>query len=208
MAHVPCYLMPVLSLLFGWRRRGGPFVGRALELALATGVALAVVDADRAFAEPTQLELSARVPVAVGVGTGTQFELGLNADVVSFPRGRDWGVGLSGQLTWVGFSSGRRQLGLALAYMPDVGGHTRLGLGLDFGVAANSRGDDVYGRTSYQIRSGMFGSGVDYACSSAVYLELRRSIGGPAAFEGSVGIELGGGLFVAFKRIVTGIGRS
>ena len=206
----PCSMLstPVLSLLFGRRRRGGPFNGRALELALAIGVALALAAADTAFAAPTEFELSGRVPVAVGVGNGTEIELGLNADLVSFPMGRNWGVGLSGQLTWLGFSSGRRQLGLALAYMPDVGGHTRVGLGLDFGVAADARGDYLYGRTSYQIRSGIFGSVVDYACSSAIYLELRRSVDGPTVLEGSVGIELGGGLFVGLKRIVKGIGGS
>jgi len=130
---------------------------------LAVLLALTVANAGSAFAEATGLELSGRVPLAVGVGSRTEFELGANADLVWFPMQRGLGVGFSGQLTSLGFSAGRKQLGLALAYMPDVGGRTRMGLGLDFGIATEARADYAYGRSSYQIRSGMFGRGVDYA---------------------------------------------
>lgn len=189
MPYALWYTGPVFAVFLDWRQCCGLF-SRAPRFTLAVLVALATGGVGSAFAEPTDVELSARIPVGIGVGSATQFELGINTDLVWFPVQGDFGAGLSGQLTSLGFCDGRMQLGLVLAYMPDGGGRSRMGLGLNLGVAVDSRADYLYGRASYQIRDGIFGGAIDYACSSALYLELRHSIDDPAVFQGSVGIEL------------------
>lgn len=158
-----------------------------------------------------EAEISLRVPVGVSVAAQTHFELGIRSDLLWRPGRGDIAFGLAGGVSTVGFDDRRQEIGLALQDTPDYGSAVRMGPMLDAGIGSDARARYVYGRGSLQLRTGMVGNDdFMYACSSAIYLELRRSITGTdrGAFETSVGLELGGGFIAAVMRVIAAFGDS
>jgi hypothetical protein len=171
--------------------------------------AAAVVACPGAASAGGEFSLRAPVGASIGGGGGTRFELGLRSDLLLRSGEGDLAFGLAGEVSTVGFDYRRQELGLAFQDTPDYGSGVRAGPMLDAGLASDARARYVYGRGSLQVRTSVVGNeNFLYALSSAIYLEVRRSISGPAVFETSVGLELGGGVFSAIVRVIGAFGAS
>ena len=190
------------------RRAWAPVVWRATLFAGTLFAATLLACPRRASAEG---EISLRVPMGVSVAAQTHFELGVRSDLLWRPERGDFAFGLAGGVSTIGFDDRRQEIGMALQVTPDYGSSVRMGPMLDAGIGSDARARYVYGRGSFQLRTAMVGNDdFIYACSSAIYLEVRRSITGadPGAFETSVGLELGGGFLAAVVRIIAAFGDS
>jgi hypothetical protein len=175
-------------------------VRRALSLTLA-GALFACARSSHAADDG---EVTVRVPVGVSIQNGARFELGLHSDLTWFPRGGDFGVGLAGGVSELGwFDTRRKQVGLAVLDTPDVGREIRMGLGFEGGLGSDPAGRFVFGRASYQLRVGVLGDRFAYACSSTVFIEARGLTGDRSGFGMSVGVELGGGFLLTALYLLT-----
>jgi len=175
-------------------------------IGIGTLAALAGIASPRPAA--ARADLSVRVPVGVAFTDAARFELGLRSELLYFHRWAPLGFGISGEVRSVSFETRAQEINAAFALLQDEGAATATGLVLDTGYGTDPTRRYVHARGAYQVRvlvpwaeDGTFA----YAIASAIFVDVRHNLTGPAGWEGVVGVEIGGGLTALYWRIVASI---
>ena len=155
-------------------------------------------------------ELSLRMPVGVAIGDSARFELGLRGDLLYLFDSSELGVGITGEVRSVSFSTRAQEIGAAFAVLGNVQRGSYMGVVLDSGYGTAGDRRYVYSRAAYHFRVRLppDNDGVAYALGSAIFVGGRGTVSGPGGMEGLVGVELGGGLIALVWRGMMSIVRN